>query len=167
MKPVVKTVILFARLNSILTLNPPMLYFTYRAMADKKTNKLLPPPDKRIPVSVMIIGTFEIAVALLGLIILTLAEQFDGNSITFLVLLIVYGTMGAGLWAIQEWARLANVILHALAMPYVVYTSLFLGGPSGWQPAIQLIISLVIIITLTQPTIQHKFKTAGPKQKSR
>lgn len=122
-------------------------------------------PDKSIPVSVMIIGSFEVVIALLGLMILLLAGRLDGVSVTFLVLLIIYGAMGAGLLAIQEWARFTNVVLHAVALPYVALTSLFLSGPSGWRPAMQVIISVAIIITLTRPAIQHKFKTVVPKQK--
>ena len=123
-----------------------------------------PLPEKKIPLSVMLIGTFELAVALLGLVILLLAARLDAQAGAFLVLLAIYGAMGAGLWAIQEWARAANVALHLAAVPYVLYTSLFLGGPAGWQLLAQVIISIAIIIALTRPAIVRKFKTTGPKQ---
>ena len=126
----------------------------------------LPLPDKKIPVPVMIIGTFELAVALLGLIILVLFGQADeGSSIAFLILLLIYGAMGAGLWAIQEWARASNVILHAVAVPYVLYTSIFLGAPSGWAVVSQVLISIAIVFALTRPMIHHKFKTVVPKKR--
>jgi hypothetical protein len=129
---------------------------------DKQT---LPLPDKNIPASVMIIGSFEIAISLLGLIILVLSGNFDGGSAAFLILVTVYGAMGAGLLAIQEWARRTNVILHIVAVPYTFYTTFILGGPSGWRFILQLLISLGIIWALTRPEIQYKFQTVVPKQK--
>jgi hypothetical protein len=113
----------------------------------------------------MIIGTFEIAIALLGLVILILAGQFNGNAVAFLVLLLIYGTMGAGLLAIQEWARYTNVVLHIIAVPYALYTALFLGAPTDWRLGSQLVISAGIVIALTRPAIRHKFQTAVPKKK--
>ena len=124
----------------------------------------LPPPDKNIPASVMIIGSFEIGMALLGLVILILVGNFDGATIAFLVLLLIYGAMGAGLLAIQEWARRANVILHIIAIPYAFYTAFFLSGPSDWRLLAQISISAAIVLALTRPTIRHKFQTAGPKR---
>jgi uncharacterized membrane protein (DUF2068 family) len=124
----------------------------------------LPPPDKKIPASVMIIGSFEIAAALLGLVILILVGNFSGAAVAFLVLLIIYGAMGAGLLAIQEWARRANVILHIIAVPYALYTAFFLGGPSDWRLVAQLLISIAIVVSLTRPTIRYKFQTVVPKQ---
>jgi uncharacterized membrane protein (DUF2068 family) len=124
----------------------------------------LPPPDKNIPASVMIIGSFEIGMALLGLVILILAGNFEGTTIAFLVLLLIYGAMGAGLLAIQEWARRANVILHIIAIPYAFYTAFFLSGPSDWRLLAQILISVAIVLALTRPTIRHKFQTAGPKR---
>lgn len=151
-----------------------MLYFTgngsavfskvSRFILDPNNRQSLPAPDKKIPLPVIIIGTFEIAVALLGLVILLLAGRFDGASLAFLVLIAIYGAMGAGLLAIQEWARYSNVVLHVVAVPYALYTALFLGGPADWRLAAQIVISLAIIVALTRPAIQVKFKTAVPKQ---
>ncbi len=132
---------------------------------DKTDKPMLPLPDKKIPFSIMVIGTFEIAVALLGLIILLLNGSFDGNSAAFLVLVLIYGTIGAGLWAIQEWARLTNVVLHTIYVPYIFYISRLPDGPETWQLTTQMLISLSIIIALTRPEIQHKFKTVVPKKK--
>ena len=126
---------------------------------------MLPLPDKKIPMSVMIIGTFEVAIALLGLIIVILVGQLNVTVIPFLILLSIYGALGTGLWAIQEWARYTNVVLHILAIPYSLYTGLFLGGPSNWHIAAQLIIAAGIIIALTRPEIRYKFQTVVPKQK--
>ena len=95
---------------------------------NRDSEQTLPLPDKKIPVSIMIIGTFEIAVALLGLILITLVGQFDGNTISLLVLLSVYAAVGIGLWAIQEWARVVNVILHILLIPYILITLPFWPG---------------------------------------
>jgi hypothetical protein len=130
----------------------------------RKGEQPLPLPDKKIPAVVMIIGTFEIAIALLGLVILVLLAEFNQFVFAFLVLLVIYGAMGAGLWAIQEWARRTNVILHIVAVPYTIYTTLFLDGPTGWVPWVQLLISLAIVISLSQPEIRHKFQTVVPKQ---
>lgn len=123
----------------------------------------MPPPDKKIPATVMIIGSFEVAVALLGLIILILVGNLDGASVAVFVLLVVYGTIGAGLLAIQEWARRANVILHIIAIPYALYTAFFLGGPSDWRLMAQLLISFAIVMALTRPAIRYKFQSVVPK----
>lgn len=113
----------------------------------------------------VLIGSFEIALALLGLVLLILVGHFNGNSLAFLVLVIIYAAMGAGLLAIQEWARFTNVVLHIVAVPYALYTSLVLGGPTDWRLGSQLVISAAIVIALTRPAIKHKFQTAGPKSK--
>ena len=127
----------------------------------------LPLPDKKIPAAVILIGSFEIAMALLGLIIVVLLGRLDADIGAFLVLLLVYGAIGAGLLAIQEWARVANVVLHLIAIPYAFYTVAFLGAPSDWRLASQLLISFVIVFALTRPAMRHKFQTAVPKKKHR
>jgi hypothetical protein len=124
-------------------------------------------PDKKIPLPVVLIGIFEIAMALLGVMVLVLVGEFNGRSIPFLTLVLIYGAMGAGLLAVQEWARAANVILHIVAIPYVLYTTFFLGGPSDWRFVTQIVISLAIIILLTRPPIQYKFKTAVSKRQNK
>jgi hypothetical protein len=126
----------------------------------------LPPPDKRIPITVILIGCFELAISLLGFIIVALVGQWDASTLAFLVLLSVYGAMGAGLLAIQEWARFANVVLHLIAIPYVFYTVAFLEAPSDWRMVSQVFISMAVVIALTRPEIRHKFKTVVPKKKS-
>jgi hypothetical protein len=125
----------------------------------------LPPSDKKIPTSVMLIGSFEVATALLGLVVVMLVGQFDAPTFIAVVLLVVYGAMGAGLLAIQEWARFANVVLHMIAVPYGLYTATFLGAPSGWQLTVQIVIAVAIVFALSRPTIRHKFKTVVPKKK--
>ncbi len=132
-------------------------------MSQKLEQKL---PDKKIPRVVMIIGTFELAVALLGLVIFVLAGQMDAAGLSFLFLLTLYGAMGAGLWAIQEWARTTNIVLHLVAIPYALYTAFILEGSPGWQTAAQLFIAAAIVVALTRPAIRHKFKTAVPRQRS-
>jgi len=122
----------------------------------------LPLPDKKIPPAIAIIGTFEVGIGLIGLIIIFLVGQFDTNSMALLILSGIYIAMGAGLWAIQEWARTTNVILHIVAIPYIVITSTFLDGPSAIP---QLIVAIAIIITLTRPQLKHKFQTVVPKKK--
>lgn len=114
----------------------------------------------------MLIGSFEIGVALLVMMRLFLVASLSVNSVVLFVFLLIYGVIGAGLLAIQEWARRANVILHFVAVPFTFYTAFFLGGGSGWQPAVPVLISGAIIIALTRPAIQHKFKTVVPKQKN-
>ena len=128
-------------------------------------SKPLPLPDKKIPTSVMIIGTFEVAIALLGLIIVILVGQLDTNSTVVLIFLLIYGAIGAGLIAIQEWARYANVVLHIVAIPYTLFAAIFLGRASVWGGAAQLIIAFGIVYALTRPQIRHKFQTVVPKKK--
>lgn len=132
-----------------------------------KKQESLPLPDKRIPLSIMLIGTFELAVALLGSIILILVGRLDGGGIALFVLFGIYGALGAGLWAIQEWARFVNIVLHTLSLPYILYTLPLWEGQYAWQPIAQLVISVSIIIVLTRPAIRHKFQTVVPKQKKR
>lgn len=113
----------------------------------------------------MLIGTFEIAVALLGLVIVVLLGQQDANTVSLLILLTVYGALGAGLWAIQEWARYVNVVLHLLLIPYIFITWALWEGRTVWQPLVQLVISIAIIVALTRPHIRHKFQTVVPKKR--
>ena len=134
-------------------------------MTDKQ--EPLPLPDKKIPLAVMVIGTFEIGIALLGLIIVVVAvQQWDVLSVFTLMLLCIYGAMGAGLWAIQEWARHTNVVLHAVAIPYTLFTSIILGGQDFGQTLIQIIVAIGIIYALTRPGIKHKFQTVVPKKRT-
>jgi hypothetical protein len=132
---------------------------------NKNTSPNLPLPDKSIPASVMLIGIFEVAIALLGLILVVLIGQNNLYTLGFLVLLGIYGAMGAGLMAIQEWARVTNVILHFVAIPYSLYAVAFLGVPFTWQVASQIVISCAIVFALTRPAIQFKFQTVVPKKK--
>ena len=132
---------------------------------NKNIPQILPLPDKKIPTSVILIGSFEIAMALLGVIIAVLIGQLDTHTLAYLVLLLVYGAMGAGLLAIQEWARFANVVLHLIAVPYTFYTVTFLGAPSDWRMVSQLLISFAVVVALTRPTIRYKFKTVVPRKK--
>lgn len=125
----------------------------------------LPPPDKKIPLPVILIGTFELAIALWGLVIVALVGRFDGPTAIAVILWGIYGTMGAGLLAIQEWARLSNVILHIVAIPYALYAVAFMGTPAGWPLTFQIAISCAIIYALTRPAIRYKFQTVVPKKK--
>lgn len=141
-----------------------MLYSAWLESMAKNTDQL-PLPDKKIPLPVVLIGTFEIAVALLGLIVLLLFGQLDARGMALLVLLIIYGAMGAGLWAIQEWARFTNVVLHAIAVPYILFTSLSFEAQSAALVGVRLAIAAAIVITLSRPAIRHKFQTVVPKQR--
>ena len=113
----------------------------------------------------MIIGTFELAVSFLGLIIIILAGRLDTGAIPFLIFLTIYGALGAGLWAIQEWARFASVVLHMVAVPYTIYTALLKGWPQDWRLVSQLLIAGWIVFALTRPEIRHKFQTVVPKKR--
>lgn len=132
---------------------------------DKNGSQPLPPPDKSIPLSVGLIGSFELAVALLGLLIAAMVGNFNAATVPYLILLLVYGAMGAGLLAIQEWARFANVVLHLVAIPYTFYTVAFLGAPSDWRMISQVLISMAIVVALTRPALRYKFQTVVPKKK--
>jgi len=129
------------------------------------SNESLPLPDKKIPASVMIIGTFEVAIALLGLIIIVLVGRLDANSAVFLIFLLIYGAIGAGLMAIQEWARYANVVLHVVAIPYTLFAAIVLERATVLGGAIQLVIAFGIVYALTRPKIRHKFQTVVPKKR--
>lgn len=131
----------------------------------QNTPSSLPPPDKKIPTSVILIGTFELAIALWGLVIVSLVGQWNGTTAVAVILWGIYGAMGAGLLAIQEWARLSNVILHIAAIPYAFYAVAFMGTPAGWPLAFQIAISCAIIYALTRPAIRYKFQTVVPKKK--
>ncbi len=138
-----------------------------------KNQDTLPLPDKKIPTSIMIIGTLEIAIGLLGFIILFLVGEVNILAISILILYVVYVVMGTGLWAIQEWARYSNVILHMVAIPYISYTYFFLEfsvlGASQVSATVLLVIRLTIAIgiiyALTRPEIKYKFQTAVPKNR--
>jgi uncharacterized membrane protein (DUF2068 family) len=132
---------------------------------DSNQEYTLPLPDKKIPLSIMLIGTFEIAVALLGMILIFLVGQLNLGTGGLLILLMVYGALGTGLWAIQEWARFVNIILHVLTIPYILFTLPFWELDSVWKPVLNLVIAIAIIIALTRPLIRHKFQTVVPKQK--
>lgn len=125
----------------------------------------LPLPDKSIPGSIMIIGTFELALSFLGLVIIILVGRLDSGAVPFLIFLAIYAALGAGLWAIQEWARFASVVLHMVAIPYTLYTALFLGWPQDWRLVSQLLIAGWIVFALTRPAIRHKFQTVVPKKR--
>ena len=145
-----------------------MLYCTLSVEAIDLGNQnqvSFPLPDKKIPLSIILIGTFELAVSLLGLIIWILMGQLDGSGWALFVLLMIYGALGAGLWAIQEWARFVNVVLHVLSLPYILYTLPFWEGQFAWQPIIQFVIALSIIFALTRPALRYKFQTVVPKKK--
>ena len=114
----------------------------------------------------MIIGTFEVAIALLGLIIVIIrVGQLDTSVAVFVIFLFIYGAVGAGLMAIQEWARFTNIVLHVVAIPYTLFTAIVLERATVLGGAIQLIIAFGIIYALTRPEIRHKFQTVVPKKR--
>lgn len=93
-------------------------------------------------------------------------QQFDIYTFFTIALLCVYGVIGAGLWAIQEWARYTNVLLHVVAIPYTVFSSIVLGGQTPGQTAVQIVIAAGIIYALTRPEIKYKFQTVVPKKRT-
>lgn len=113
----------------------------------------------------MIIGTFEVAIALLGLVTVVLVGRLDVNSAVFLIFLLIYGAVGAGLIAIQEWARYTNVVLHVVAIPYTLFAAIVLERATVLGGVVQLIIAFGIIYALTRPKIRHKFQTVVPKKR--
>lgn len=132
---------------------------------NKNSSQPLPPPDKKIPLSVGLIGSFELAIALLGLLIAAMVGNFNAATVPYFILLLVYGAMGAGLLAIQEWARFANVVLHLVAIPYTFYMVAFFDAPSDWRMISQVLISIAIVIALTRPALRYKFQTVVAKKK--
>lgn len=132
-----------------------------------KNLERLPLPDKKIPLSIMIIGTFELAVALFGLVLFALRGQINLAWGVLMVLFFIYGVLGTGLWAIQEWARYANVVIHVIYIPYIILTSIFLDGPSSWQVGSQIAIAAAIVFFLTRPEIRHKYQTVVPKKRDK
>ncbi len=123
-------------------------------------------PNKDIPTSIALIGTFQIGVALFYLIILFLIGTANLPSLMLLAFALFYGGLGAGLWAIEEWARRINIIIHIGAIPFTIFTLPYYSGELNWQPIAQVVISLTIVYFLTRPEMRHKFQTVVPKQKS-
>ncbi len=115
----------------------------------------------------MIIGTFEVMVGLLGFIIIFLIGQPNILTVSFLILSMLYTAMGAGLWAIQEWARYINVVLHVASIPYVIFTFLIFDNHISRLPHIivNIIVAFYIIYALTRPEIRDKFQSVSPKTK--
>ena len=107
----------------------------------------LPLPDKDIPTAVALIGTFQLGVALFYLIILFLIGTVSTPSLMLLAFALFYGALGAGLWAIQEWARFVNVVIHIGAIPFTIFTVPYWRGDLDWQPIAQVIISLTIVFS--------------------
>lgn len=134
-------------------------------MGYQQNRHTFPVPDKNIPLSIMIIGTFELGMALLILLFIVMVGTFDRYSLAISILLVIYGASGAGLWAIQEWARVLSILLHVLAIPYVFLTFSWWEAPLAWQPVAQLVIAGSIIIALTRPAIRYKFQTVVPKKR--
>jgi len=74
-----------------------------------------------------------------------------------LALATLYITLGAGLLAMKEWARFADVVLHAMLVPYLLATIVY-EGRSGIGPALQMAAVLAIFFILTRPSIRAQFR---------
>jgi uncharacterized membrane protein (DUF2068 family) len=110
--------------------------------------------EKKIPPSILVVGTFQVAVGLLAI----LSMSISGNWSLFATLLAVaYTALGAGLLAIMEWARFIGVVIHALLLPFLLWQALALDE-AGLIKALQVLISIAIFYVLTRPHIRAKFR---------
>ena len=110
--------------------------------------------DKKIPPSILIVGTFQVAVGLLAILSMSISGSW---SLASTLLAVVYTMLGAGLLAVMEWARFIGVVVHALLLPFLLWQALALGE-AGPIKALQVLISIAIFYVLTRPDIRAKFR---------
>ncbi len=111
--------------------------------------------SKKIPRSILIIGTFQVATGLMAILLMIATANWN---LLLTASAILYIVLGAGLLAIMEWARFSGVIIHAMALVYIILGTVVYGGQSGLTPAAQTAIAGAILYTLTRPHIRAKFR---------
>jgi hypothetical protein len=117
---------------------------------DFKENKT----RKKIPGSIIAIGTFQVAVSLWLIFLMAITGEWR---LLGLGAAIVYGVLGAGLLAVMEWARFLSVVIHALLLPVILWQAV-VEGQHGVRPALQTTIVIIIFYVLSRPRIRAKFR---------
>jgi hypothetical protein len=117
---------------------------------DFKVNKT----RKKIPGSIIAIGTFQVAVSLWLIFLMAITGEWR---LLGLGAAIVYGVLGAGLLAVMEWARFLSVVIHALLLPVILWQAV-VEGQHGVRPALQTTIVIIIFYVLSRPRIRAKFR---------
>jgi hypothetical protein len=110
--------------------------------------------SKKIPGSIIAIGTFQVAVSLWLIFLMALTQEWQ---FVQLGLAIGYGVLGAGLLAVMEWARFIGVVTHALLLPTILW-QVVIGNQAGLIPALQVVIVVAIFYVLSRPHIRAKFR---------
>jgi hypothetical protein len=109
---------------------------------------------KKIPGSIIAIGTFQVAVSLWLIFLMAITGEWR---LLGLGAAIVYGVLGAGLLAVMEWARFLSVVIHALLLPVILWQAV-VEGQHGVRPALQTTIVIIIFYVLSRPRIRAKFR---------
>ena len=110
--------------------------------------------SKKIPGSILIIGTFQVAIGLWAILTMIIAGEWALTTALFAVFYII---LGAGLLAIMEWARFIGVVAHTMILPLLLWQA-FYAGEAGLAMAIQVAITMAILYILTRPHIRAKFR---------
>lgn len=118
-------------------------------MSDKPTKGA-----KKIPISILLVGTFQVAAGLWVILGMTISNEW--HLITTL-LAVAYGALGAGLLAMLEWARFAGVVVHATILPLLLWRVAYVGE-ARLGAADQVAITMVIFYVLTRPHIRARFQ---------
>jgi hypothetical protein len=117
---------------------------------DFKENKT----RKKIPGSIIAIGTFQVAVSLWLIFLMAITGEWR---LLGLGAAMVYGVLGAGVLAVMEWARFLSVVIHALLLPVILWQAV-VEGQHGVRPALQTTIVIIIFYVLSRPRIRAKFR---------
>lgn len=118
-------------------------------MADLQKKK-----KKKIPKSIIVIGTLQTALGLWSIFSMATSGKWD---IYIALLAFFYSLLGAGLLAIMEWARFANVIVHIMLIPYILANAMY-GDRAGLGSAIWIMITAATAYILTRPHIRALFR---------
>ena len=110
--------------------------------------------SKKIPKSILIIGTFQVAAGLWAISSMAIIGEWQ---LIVTLLAIGYTVLGAGLLAVMEWARFIGVVTHAMLLPYLLWQVSY-AGQSGLDTAFQVGMTMFIFFILTRPHIRAKFR---------
>jgi len=110
--------------------------------------------NKKIPKSILIIGTFQAAAGLWTIFQMTLTNEWQ---LVVILLAICYTILGAGLLAMMEWARFIGVVVHITLLPLFLWQAHY-GGYTGLNAALPVGITMIIFFILTRPHIRSQFR---------
>ena len=111
---------------------------------------------KKLPKSIVAIGTFQTAAGLFAITLMAISGEWN---LWITVLAIGYTALGAGLLAVMEWARFVSVVVHPMALVWLMFVAS--RGGAGLLTTIQVIIALGILYQLTRPHIRSFFQQAS------